>query len=78
MLLFSAVDVQAFIGLGKPDFDDPNWMDDDGLFGFAIDQLDLGLAVMESSACRDTSIAVIRWPESVNRYGGVPWRSGHL
>jgi len=41
--------VMGFAGLGSPDFNNPNWADDDDLFGVKLDNMDLALGIMETT-----------------------------
>ena len=47
-VVVGASNLSGFVGLGDPDFSDPNWAQNDDLFGFILDGVDLGLALMHS------------------------------
>jgi len=48
-MLFGGHDLDVFVGFGDPDFNQADWSSEDGLFGFVMEGVDFGLAVMEST-----------------------------
>ncbi|MEY2724978.1 MAG: hypothetical protein RLZZ458_845, partial [Planctomycetota bacterium] len=42
-------DLNVFVGYGNPNFDDPDWVHADGLYGFGFANVDFGFAMMKST-----------------------------